>query len=195
MRIKLACLHSIPQYAVFLLVVLFSHISVNANEPVTQETYVDPLGYYTCVPPHGWSILNLSQEYRSNIVMQDTEESAKIVIFAELDNSDLQLIYELKRDWVKELKKIYPEGIFAVETTMLNKIPAISLTYEIPRETKKQFYYFYYDGVLYNLVYSSKSIEIFEKFKPLADATIGSLKPVMRPLKKYPSKNDPTRLK
>ncbi len=162
-------------------------VHCSAQETDTQNTYSDANGYFSFTPPPGWKKEELSVEYRSHVMFQNQEETAKIMVFAEMDNADLQMLYELKRDWVKQISIMYPNGTFTLKKTSLNGINTLAIDYEIPGVSRKKLYFLYFDGVLFDLVYSTKTTEDYDRFKDAADAAFTSLQLKQRPLKKFPS--------
>ena len=59
------------------------HCSAQGTD--NQNTYSDVNGYFSFTPPPGWKKEELSVEYRSHVMFQNQEETAKIMVFAEMD--------------------------------------------------------------------------------------------------------------
>lgn len=144
--------------------------------------YNDLNGYFSFTPPAEWIKQELSQGYRSEVIFKSPDDAAVIVILAELDDGDLGSLFLMKKDLIRGHRQRYPEGTFEANMTRLGKFEAVGMDYEIPELSKKEFYFFYFDGIRFDLTYSVSNAADFARYRDTALNSFLSIEPKHRTL-------------
>ena len=148
-----------------------------AQDQVQAGVYSDKNGYYSFVPPAGWTMEDFTRGYRSSVVFVSPDGAAKILIMAELDSGDLGALFLSKKELSRANKQRDPNGTFAARTTTIGGFKAVEMDYEVPGLTKKEFYYFFFRGMRFDLTYSASNEQDFQRFKDAALVSFSSIKP------------------
>jgi hypothetical protein len=149
-----------------------STFAKNSNKAALYE---DKNGYFAFTPPKGWEMQDFSRIDSSHVIFASPDNAAMIMVLAEPDKYDLESLFFLKKRWVKEHNVDYPNGLFAVKKTAICGFEAVKVDYDIPGIMKKELYFFYFDGVRYDLTYSVRRTEDFAKFRSIALESFSSL--------------------
>lgn len=156
--------------------------SIASEAPI----YRDENDYFTFVPPSDWKIEEFSAEYRSRVqcTMQTPEGTVTIAIIAELDNDNLGNLYFLKKEFVDDHKRRFPEGTFVLSKNKLCDFTVLRIEFEISKVVKEELYFFFVDGVRFDLSYGASETSDFIKYKKTALEVLCSIKPQSRVKKK-----------
>jgi hypothetical protein len=144
------------------------------------DTYRDKNGYFTMVPPQGWKIEESSTEDRSKVLFRSPDGKAAIGIIAVLDNDNIGNLLLTKAEYVEDHKQRFPSGRFALSQETLCDFSVIKVEYEMPTILKEEFYYFFSDGVRFDVTYGVPDASDFETYKSVARDALCSLKPQRR---------------
>lgn len=147
-----------------------------------QAPYEDNNSYFSIMPPVGWRATDLSAGYRSSVKFSSPDDNASILLVAELDDYDLGMLYSSKKEYVEDQKKRFPEGDFLLSRVTLAGFPALKIDYRLLDALRGEVYYFYFDGLRFDLAYSGRSNRDFDYYHTEALAALTSIKPKKRPL-------------
>jgi hypothetical protein len=166
-------------------VVIFYALIFSFASAQNGEAYNDKNGYFSFVPPEGWLLQDLSKEYQSKAIFVSSDGAAMIILMAGLDDDNLGSLFLLKKDLAQELQQQHPDGTFDVNKSAICGFTAVSMDFEIPNVAKKEFYFFYFDGVRFDLTYSVAKEEDFQKYRNIAIESFSTFKPKRRVFKRY----------
>ena len=105
-------------------------------------------------------------------------------IIAQLDEGDANGLFSQKKDYIKEFKHRFPKGKFSVSWDTLGVRKVIKLNFEIPQLIKQEQYFFFDQGVRFDLVYGVANAAEFEKCHKIALDSFGTIERQSPPKKK-----------
>lgn len=132
------------------------------------DTYQDRNGYFTIIVPQDWKIEDSSTEDRSKVLFRSPDGKATMGVIAVLDSDNLGNLSLTKKEFVKDHAQRFPEGRFALSQETMCGFAILKVEYEIPKIAKEEFYYFFSDGVRFDLTYGTGNTEDFETYKSVA---------------------------
>ena len=138
--------------------------------------YKDKNGYFTFTPVPGWTLEELSSEFRSKVEFRSPDNTVMIMVLAETNNDDLGEVYELKSDFIKEHKTLYPQAHFDLKAGTFAGVDLVDLFSEYPGGIKQEAHYLYYSGVRFDLTYTASKAEDFAAYQALARESLSTIK-------------------
>ena len=148
------------------------------------DVYKDKKGYFTFVPPQGWGVEESSTLFASRVQCRPQDGDAVIGIIALPDNDSLGNLFAIKKEFIEDHKRRFPQGKFVLSKTTFDGFEALRIDFEIPEIIKEEFYFFFAEGMRFDLMYGARDSADFEKYRPAALGSLASLKPLRRLLEK-----------
>ena len=130
--------------------------------------YKDKNNFFTFSPPAGWLKEEISGDTVSQVNFTSPDGKAGLAIIAALDEGDLNDLFSLKNVYIKDYQRRFPKGKFSLAWDILAERKAIKINFELPRVIKQEQYFFYDQGVRFDLVYGVVNAADFKKYNQLA---------------------------
>jgi hypothetical protein len=132
------------------------------------EVYKDKNNYFSFNPPADWTKEEIAADTVSQVNFHSPDGKAGLGIIAQLDDGDLNNLFSQKKDYIKDFRKRFPKGKFSVSWETLGGRKVVKVNFAIPQLIKQEQYFFYDQGVCFDLVYGVGSPVDFEKNNQLA---------------------------
>jgi hypothetical protein len=168
--------------------VLLSVIFFNPAISLAQEAqenaaavYQDKNNFFTFNPPAGWIKEEVSQDTASEARFTSPDGKVALAIIAGLNEGELNEFFEDKKIYIKDYQKRFPQGKFSLDFDTLGERQVVRIGFQVPRMIKQEQYFFFDQGVRFDLVYGVKDPADFKKYKQTAlDAfiTVKRMSPV-----------------
>lgn len=166
----------VPLFCAFLFFFFFPQPSAEA------EVYTDNNAYFEISVPDGWQFEEFLLGYKSELMFRSPEGEAVAVVIAELNSQNLLDLWLVKKEFIEEHRKRFPQGRFSLSKSSIAGFEAIKIDYAVPPITQQEFYIFFFDGVRFDLVYSATSSAAFEQYRDAVHEIFSSVKPLRRKL-------------
>ena len=168
---------------IFLLMIFLNfHISL-AQEKVL-EVYRDKKNYFTVTPPAGWTKEEIVTDTVSQVNFRSPDGKAGLGIIAQHDGGEINNLFSQKKDYVKEFQRRFPKGKFSLSWDTLGQYKVILVNFEIPQLIKQKQYFFFDQGIRFDLVYGVGNFADFEKYNQIALSAFATVQGPKIPQKK-----------
>ncbi len=152
---------------------------------LANEVYTDPKGYFKIRPPAGWAVEEYAADPRGKVNFNCTEGGRKAqlkVIGAASPFADFDELFQGAEN-ARERLRARVGGTHSVETTtLLGQKAALSLT-SLANGFKQYLVELIAGGNQYALAFGTADQEVYEKYLPLAKASMETLEPLPKAAK------------
>jgi len=161
---------------IFTCCVLGTAVAQGNEKKLAENPYVDPKGFFQILPPRDCQVQDFPKDLRGKVKFKCTSGTMLQVIVQGSPFENLDELLEDTKRAATRLKAKYG-GSFNFSETSFAEIPAMSFLMEIPKlNLKQEQIQFLLLGNHFTLVYGSP-LNVFEKFHPLAIASLETLEP------------------
>ena len=141
------------------------------------DIYKDKNNYFTFRPPPDWKKEEIITKIASHVNFRSTDGKATLGILAELNGGDLNELFSRKEGSLRNYRLRYPEGKFVLSRVTLSGRNVVKMDFEIPRVAKQEYYFFYDNGMRFDLVYGVADPADFEKYRQVALDAFSTIQP------------------
>ncbi|MFH0918309.1 MAG: hypothetical protein V1830_04160 [Candidatus Omnitrophota bacterium] len=160
---------------------IFLNCAISLAQDKVLEIYKDKNNYFTFSPPAGWVKEEIVSDTVSQVNFTSPDGKAGLGIIAQLNERELNDLFSQKKEYIKDYQRRFPRGKFSLSWATLGKYKIVKINFELLRVIKQEQYFFYDQGVRFDLVYGVANFADFEKYKQVAlDAfvTVQRQKPI-----------------
>jgi hypothetical protein len=143
--------------------------------------YQDKNQFFTFSPPQGWIKEEFFEDTSSQARFTSADGKVALAVIASLNEGELNELFADKKIYIKDYQKRFPQGKFSLDWDTLGERQIVKIGFQIPRMIKQEQYFFFDQGVRFDLIYGVKNPADFKKYKQTArDAfmTVKRLGPV-----------------
>ena len=179
MKHKILFIAGIP---IFLFAFLFN-LTISLAQDEAIEVYKDKKNYFSFNPPPGWIKEEIVNDTMVQVSFSSPDGKAALGVIAELNDGDLNDLFLQKKEYIKDYRRRFPRGKFSLFWDSLGKRKVVKINFEIPQVIKQEQYFFYDQGIRFDLVYGVGNSADFEKYNQLvldAFATVQRQKLIMK---------------
>jgi hypothetical protein len=151
-----------------LLFVLFFSYGLSWAQDKAPEFYKDRNNFFTFGPPADWAKEEIAGDTVSQVNFKSPDGKAGMGVIAQLDEGELNGLFSQKKDYIKEFKRRFPKGRFVLSWDTLGERKVVKVDFEIPKLIKQEQYFFFDQGVRFDLVYGVANAGDFERYKKTA---------------------------
>jgi len=146
-------------------------------EDSSDNIYKDSNGYFTFKPPPDWKKEEILSRFGSQVNFRSPGGKATLGIIAGLDGGNLNELFIAKKGVAKDYQKRYPAGKFMASRDTLGGREVVRLDFEIPRVSKQEQYFFYYNGIRFDLIYGVADPADFQNYRQVALNAFSTIQP------------------
>lgn len=134
----------------------------------TSGIYRDKNDFFSCQVPQEWIKQEASQDTVSEVRFTSPDGKAGLAIFAQLDDRELNQLFFDKKAYIKNYQQFFPQGEFSLDWDTLGERAVVRIILDLPSKVKQEQYFFYDQGVRFDLIYGVANREDFNKYRPRA---------------------------
>jgi hypothetical protein len=172
MKSKILFFIGIP---ILLFAILFNCAISFAKDQPAPEVYKDKNNFFVFIPPMGWVKDEVTTDTSSHVNFNSPDGMAGLGIIAQYDGSELNALFVDKKDYIKEFKRRFPRGKFSFAWDTLGERKVVKVTFEIPKAIKQEQYFFFDQGVRFDLVYGVSNAADYGKYEQAALDAFGTI--------------------
>jgi len=137
-------------------------------EDSSLNIYKDKNNYFTFCPPADWKKEEIVNDTVSQVNFTSPDGKAALGVIAGFNDGDLNNLFFQKKEYIKDYRRRFPKGKFSLSWATLNGRNVVKIGFEIPQVIKQEQYFFYDQGIRFDLVYGVGDSADFEKYNQLA---------------------------
>jgi len=160
-----------------LLFTFFSNFAIAEVQNSAVDIYKDKNVHFTFSPPAGWVKAEMATDMASQVNFRSPDKKAGLGVIAQLDAGDIESLFLKKKDYIKDFKARFPKGKFSLVWDTLGERKVIKINFEIPGMIKQEQYFFYDQGIRFDLVYGVINFADFKKYNQSALDAFGMIQP------------------
>jgi hypothetical protein len=154
--------------AFILLFTMFSNFPISLAQDTALGIYKDKKNYFTFSPPADWNQEEIVNDTVSQVNFRSPDGKVALGVIAELNEGDLNDLFFQKKNYVKDFQRRFPKGKFSASWATLGNRKVIRVVFEMPQVVKQEQYFFYDQGIRFDLVYGVADPTDFKKYHQLA---------------------------
>ena len=140
----------------------------------------DKMGYFSVVPPAGWTRKDFpAEKERSKVVFHEpTNRNVSITVIALPKAKSKGAFYKEAEKRISQLKTMFPKGTFKLQKSKLAGMDALLTENTIPETLKQQTWQLRGDKAAYTITFLTSTEPQFDEFLPLYKSFLKSFKPL-----------------
>lgn len=153
----------------------FSNFSIAEVQNAAVDIYKDKKLHFTFSTPAGWVQEGVVAGTVSQVNFRSPDGKAGLSVVAQLNKGELDELFAQKKDYVKDFQRRFPKGKFVLSWGTLGERKVIKINFEIPSMIKQEQYFFFDQGVRFDLVYGVVNAADFGKNRQAALDAFGTI--------------------
>jgi len=132
------------------------------------EIYRDKNNFFSFRQPADWLKKEITEDTLSHINFTSPDGRANFAVIGQFGDGDLNDLFFRKKEYMEDFNRRFPGSKFSLDWDELAGRQVIKTYLEIPGVLKQVGYYFYDQGIVFDLVYGAGDAEDFQKYEQTA---------------------------